>query len=463
MLDYDVIVLGGGSAGSAAAAAAHEAGARTAMINDGELGGLCILRGCMPTKSMLAAAHAIHEAERLAPFGARLEGRVAADFARIMQRKDGHVARFKKAKVDGIAAAGYEVIDARGRFVAGGGVEVDGRVLQARSYVIATGSRSWNLPIPGIEDVPVWDSDSVMGLQEQPERLLVQGAGPIGLELGQFFARIGTHVSLVNRSPLLSRFDTDAGAELTAALEAEPRFDLLVPGTIRQLAPRGRGLVASVEHGDRLREVEADALLMAIGREAALDDLGLEHVGLTPANGGLSHDDGMRTANPAIYVVGDATGTEQILHIANQEGAAAGANAAAGEIVERVDRRLRMSMIFTDPPYAEVGETEAAARKRGLEPVVGKARFAETGRAITMETEYGVWKLVVDPRDRKILGTTILGPRADDLAHIVTVMMHHDATVDEIFELPWYHPTLSEVMLNLGRSARRQLSSISVS
>ena len=192
MTDYDVVVLGGGSAGATAAAAAHNSGARTLMINDGELGGLCILRGCMPTKSMLAAAHAIHEARHLEPFGARLYGYIDVDFGKIAARKDGHVARFKKAKVDSINSSGYTVLDASGRFVEPSVVEAGGQRIRAKKFVIATGSVPASLPIPGIEDVPVWTSDDVMCLNEAPRRLLVQGGGAIGLELAQLFARIGS-------------------------------------------------------------------------------------------------------------------------------------------------------------------------------------------------------------------------------------------------------------------------------
>ena len=260
MPDYDVIVLGGGSAGTAAAAAATGAGARTAMINRGELGGLCILRGCMPTKSLLATAHAVHEANHLAPFGATLEGKIRPDFARIMQRKDQHVARFKKAKIELIERSDYEVIEGTARFAVGGGVDVDGRTLTAGRYVIATGSVPTQLPIPGVERVPVLTSDDVMELKCQPSALLVHGAGPVGLELGQFFARIGTEVLLVNRSPLLSKIDSEAGEELARALRDEPRLQLALPGRIDQLRPDGEGLVARVTTGGGEREFRADAL-----------------------------------------------------------------------------------------------------------------------------------------------------------------------------------------------------------
>lgn len=453
MHDYDVIVLGGGSAGTSAAAAATKAGARTLMINDGELGGLCILRGCMPTKAMLASAHALHEATHTEPFGVRLEGRVTADFARIMERKAEQVLRFQRAKVRSVESQDYEVLFGRARFAPAGGVEVGGRRLKAGAYVIATGSAPAILPIPGLEDVPVLTSDNVMRLESQPASLLVQGAGPVGLELSQFFARIGTRVLLVNRSALLSRFDEECGEELARAFREEPSLELAVPGVIERLSGAGSGLVARVRSGGRAFDYEADALLMAAGRRAALDDVGLEHAGLRAVGGRLPCDSRMRTTNPQVYVAGDATGVFQILHLANQEGSVAGHNAAGAGPEKQMDYRLRMAVVFTDPPFAQVGANEREARLEGWDPVVGRARLPETGRAITMSVRHGLWKLYACKSTGEILGCSMLGPRADDLIHLVALLMADRAAVGRIFELPWYHPTLSEVMLNVGRDA----------
>ena len=397
----------------------------------------------------------MHDTERLERFGVHLEGRAVPDFSRIMRRKDRAVRRFQKAKVESIEASDYEVIPGRGRFVEGGRVCVGDRLLEARSYVIATGSAPTVPEIDGIDEVRVLTSDDVMELTEQPRRLIVQGAGPIGLELGQFFSRIGTEVVVVNRSPILWRCDREAGAELARALNAESNLEPRLSTTIERLRPKGDGLVATLrtETGDQ--EVEADALLTAIGRHALVDDLGLEHLGLETAGSILRHDDTLQTANPRVFVAGDATGGYQVLHMSNQEGRVAGHNAAVEEPERRMDYRLKMQVFFTDPPYASVGYSEQEAERVACDLVVGTARFPETGRAITMEVEHGLWKLLADGHSGEIIGSSILGPRADDLIHEIATMMHYGGKVDDILDMPWYHPTLSEVVLELARSIRR--------
>ena len=364
--------------------------------------------------------------------------------------------RFQQAKIRSVEDDGYEVLFGRGCFLPDGAIEVDGRRLLARRYVIATGSESCSLPIPGIEDIDVLTSDDVMRLSSPPRALVVQGAGPIGLEFAQFFARIGTRVLLVNRSPLLSHADPECGVELQRVLEEEPGLELAVPGTIRSLRKSSAGLAASFDHSGGMGEFEADALLMAVGRRPALHDLGLEHVGVEIAAGRVQHDAFLRTTNPTIYVAGDATGDFQILHLGTREGTVAGRNAAQAEPKLRMDYRLKMNVIFTDPPYAQVGASEAEAGQRTDGLIVGRARFAETGRAITMDVGHGLWKLFADRESGELLGSAMIGPRADDLIHLISVMMHYHGGVDDIPDLPWYHPTFSEILIDLARDLGRQ-------
>ena len=449
MPDYDVLVLGGGSAGSRAARAAAAEGARTAMINDGELGGLCILRGCMPTKAMLASAHAMHDARRLEPFGVVPGGEPTPDFERIMARQKGMVRRFQAAKIAGIEAQPHDVIDGRGRFVSTREIELDGRTLSARAFVLATGSRPHLPDLPGLSEVTVLTSDDVMELERPPASLIVYGAGPIGLELAQFFARIGTRVALVNRSPLLRKFDLGAGEELADALGRE--MELRIGTCIQRVERETAGAVAHLDDGTVVR---GEAILVALGRCANLQGLGLEAFGLDVSCETLAVDETMQSAHPALFAAGDVTGHYQILHLANREGEVAGRNAAGASPRECIDYRLKMSVTFSDPPYAHVGATEAELAASGIPYRKGTVRFPETGRAITMSVEHGLWTLYAHAESGEILGASILGPRADDLVHLISILMWKRETIDAVDSLPWYHPTLSEVMIDLARAIR---------
>ena len=447
MHSYDVLVLGGGTAGSAAAEAAHRTGARVAMFNDGELGGLCILRGCMPTKTLLHAAHLVHHSSHSTTDGIRVKG-ADVDFAAVMANKDAKVERFKRAKIAGIEGGGYEVIDARARFSGPDTVEAGDEIYRfTRGAVIATGSVPSIPPIPGLDDVPYMTSDDVMRLTERPDSILALGSGAVGLELCQFFARIGTRVTLVSRRRVFEKIDPVLADEMERVLGSEPGFDLIQP--VRPVGVSRRAGKVEFRLEDE-RRVVADALLLGTGRSPLLDGLGLPAAGIEVRDGAVVHGDDLRTSNRRVFVAGDATGDEMILHVASDEGRVAGLNAALEESVERVDRRLAMQVVFTDPPLATLGLTEPQTREQGRSIVTSQILLPETGRAITGDVRHGLCKFVADTETGEILGAQILGPRADDLIHTLAAVLFYRGTAADLVSMPWYHPTVSEVFLSLA-------------
>ena len=456
MKSFDVLVLGGGTAGTAAAKAAATVGARVAMFNAGELGGLCILRGCMPTKTMLHAAHLVHQAERHHTPGIG-HAIPSIDFTAVMANKDAKVKRFKDAKIRGIESGGYEVIDAYARFTGPDTVEADGVTYGfAKGAVLATGSIPTIPPIPGIEKVTVWDSDDVMALTELPESVIVMGSGAIGLELALFLARMGSRVTQVSRSPILSKLDPVLTEEMERIIDAEPNLELVSRFKATGIAERDGEVHLHLETDKGARTVSALRFVAATGRHVKLEGMGLAAAGVETDRGHVVHDVCMRTSNPNIFVAGDATGCLQLLHVANWEGTSAGLGAARAPGEHPVERRLRMGVVFTDPPLSIVGMTESEATAAGLPVVTAHARFAETGRAITMDVQHGVWKLVAHKDTGEILGTQILGPRADDIGHVISTVMYYHGTVNDLLKMPWYHPTVTEVLLSLARELAEQ-------
>ncbi len=450
--EFDVVVLGGGTAGTAAAKAAAESGARTVMFNDGELGGLCILRGCMPTKTLLHAAHLVHEARHHHTPGVG-HGELDVDFDAVMGNKSAKVARFKRAKIQGIERGGYEVVDARAAFSGRDTVKAGGKEYRfTKGAVIAAGSVQFVPPVDGLDQVPYWTSDTVMALETQPSSLVVVGSGAIGLELAQFFSRIGTRVTLLSRRPVFQDVDPLVVEEMAAALDAEPNFERLAEWKPLRVSERpGGGVTVDVEGPDASRTIEADAILVATGRKAAVEGLGLDAAGVDVKNGRVVCGADMQTSNPNVFVAGDVTGNRLLLHVANWEGRVAGLGAAQVPGEHAVEQRLHMEVVFTDPPMAMIGMTEAQAREAGHDVVTASARASETGRAITMDVQHGALKLVADKASGEILGGQFLCPRADDIVHVISSIMFYRGTAAQMLDMPWYHPTVTEVLLSLAR------------
>lgn len=447
-ISYDVLVIGGGTAGSAAARAARQAGARVAMFNDGELGGLCILRGCMPTKTLLHAAHLVHHATHSHTPGVAVRG-AGIDFAAVMANKDAKVARFQRAKVASIESGGYDVIDARARFTGPDTISAAGVTYRFTSgAVLAAGSVPAVPPIRGIDDVPFVTSDDLMWLAGRPDSVVAVGAGAVGLELCQFLARMGTRVTLLSRHRVFERIDPVLAGEMERILAAEPNFELLQPVRPVRVSREAGQVACELDDG---RRIVADLLFLATGRTAVHSDLDLPAAGIRVQEGVVICGDDMQTTNPRVFVAGDATGEEMILHVASQEGRVAGSNAAAGGPVERVDRRVDIRVIFTDPPLGTLGMTEQEATRAGRRVITSQIMFPETGRAITQDVQHGLCKVVADAARGEIIGAQILGPRADDLIHTLAAVLFYRGTAADMLSMPWYHPTQSEVFLSLAR------------
>ena len=291
-----------------------------------------------------------------------------------------------------------------------------------------------------------------MALTECPESVAVLGSGAIGLELAQFLARMGSRVELISRRPVFADWGTSVAQEMDQALADEPNFTSHAPGTpvaVRQ--SEDGGVAIELETAGGAQTVTAQHLLLAAGRHAAVGGLDLDLAGVEMDRRQVKAGPDMRTTNPKIFVAGDATGERLLLHVANWEGAAAGMGAAGVVEVQPVERRLHMSVVFTDPPLATLGMTEEQAKAEGIEAIVAEARFPETGRAITMDVAHGVMRLVAAASNGEILGAQILGPRADDIIHAVSTVMYYRGTAQDMLAMPWYHPTLSEVLLGLAR------------
>jgi len=297
-----------------------------------------------------------------------------------------------------------------------------------------------------------------MALTSIPESVAVIGSGAIGLELAQFLSRMGARVELISRRPVFADWGESVVGEMDRVMADEPNFTSHAPGTPVSIRKSGGGVVIQIQNEAGEKIVQAQHLLLAAGRRAAVDELGLDLAGVEMEGRQVVAGSDMRTTNPKVFVAGDASGERLLLHVANWEGTAAGKGAAGVAAVAPVERRLHMSVVFTDPPLATVGMTEAEAQSQNIETVAAEARFPQTGRAITMDVAHGVMRLVASADRGEILGAQILGPRADDIIHAVSAVMYYRGTALDMLAMPWYHPTLSEVLLSLAREIDAKVS-----
>ncbi len=445
--DFDVVVVGGGSAGYAAARSTAAAGLKTAVADGArELGGLCILRGCMPTKALLHAAEVRHMVGRAGEFGVRA-GKVGHDFRRVMARKNELIRGFVEYRQGQLGDGRFELIRAEAFFLDAHTLDLGlGRKVSARNVVLATGSQpSPPPPVPGLAEIGYWTSDDALAVGRLPKSLIVLGGGAVAVEFAQFFARFGTRVTLVQRSAhILSDCDADVAQALEGALTKEGLR--LFTGT-RLVSARQAGRLKEVtfEHGGRMRRVAAEEILLALGREANTGSLNLDLAGVAAKSGKIVTDASMRTTARHVYAAGDCASLNEIVHLAVLQGELAGHNIAFPRRPRTMDDRLLMAVVFTEPQVATVGLSEKVAAARGVVCMTATYPFNDHGKSLILGATAGFVKLLADPGSGEILGGSCVGPLGGELIHEITAAMAKRMTVGELAAMPHYHPTLAEI------------------
>lgn len=431
---FDLVVVGGGSGGLAAARTGARLGRRTALVQDGRIGGDCTFTGCVPSKTLIEAA------ARGRPFGEAM-ALVRQVIEQIAATETGEV----------LAAEGIEVVQGQARFVAPRTLEVGGRSLQAKRVVIATGSAPVVPPVPGLGQVPFLTNETVFTLQAAPGSIAILGGGAIGCELAQAFCRLGVRVALIEATPhLLFREEPEAGAVVATVLGAEGvalHFDAKVTRVHRE--PSGEGVVLELAGG---AAVEADHLLVATGRRAVTE-------GLDPKAGGvkLDHrqavvtDRFLRTSASGVYAAGDVTGRMAFTHAADEMGRVAVRNAFSRLRRRAFDESAIPSVTFTDPEVARVGRVEREVRERGAQ--VAMQPMEAVDRALTARRTEGFVKLIAGPRrilgtvgGGRLLGSTVVAPRAGEMIHEAAIAMRTNMFTGRLAQTVHAYPTWSSAI-----------------
>jgi pyruvate/2-oxoglutarate dehydrogenase complex dihydrolipoamide dehydrogenase (E3) component len=449
-LQYDVAVLGAGSAGFAAARATAAGGLRTVVLEGGaETGGLCILRGCMPSKALLHAAEALHLARLGKIWGLRIPA-AGFDFARVMARKRAMVEDFAAFRRQQLKEGPFDFLRAQARFADAHTLELAGtggapQCLTARHFVISTGSVPAPPPCPGLEEAGYWTSDDALSLKKLPRSLVVLGGGPVAVELAQFFCRMDVKVTLIQRSAhILRESDPDAAAALETVLRREG-VEIFAPSRLLRAFRQGRSKGVEFDYNKGTRRAAAEAILAATGRTPNTAGLGLDKIGVRTDGGRIVANAEMRTSARHIYAAGDCTGPHQIVHLAVEQGEVAAHNILHPRRRRRMDERLLTRVVFTEPQAATVGLTEREARARGIRFLAASYPFADHGKSLILEAKDGFVKLLADEKTGVIIGGACVGPLGGELIHEIVAAMAGKLTARDLAAMPHYHPTLAEI------------------
>jgi len=442
----DVAVIGGGSGGYAAARTAAAGGLKTVVVEGGkEVGGLCILRGCMPTKALLYAAEVKHLAEHAPTWGVKAS-KVSFDFNRVMARKNAQIKDFADFRAQQLNDGRFKFIRANACFIDSHTVQLStGRKLSAKYFVIATGSVVAPPPLPQLAEVGYLTSDDAVALKRLPKSLIVLGGGAIAVEFAQFFARFGVKVTVIQRSEhMLKEFDSDAGTEIEKVFRREG-VDVYTGTKIVGAERKGKLKTVIFEQKGKRVSVSAQKILFALGRVPNTRGLGLENANVKMDEGRIITDSKMRTSAPHIFAAGDCTGPHEIVHIAIQQGETAVHNILKPKAQRRMDYRLLISVVFTEPQVATVGLTEKEATARGIKYLTASYPFNDHGKSLIMEAKDGFVKLLAESKTGKIIGGSCVGPVGGELIHEIVAAMAKGMTARELAAMPHYHPTLAEI------------------
>ena len=446
---FDAIIVGAGQAGPALAARCSREGLRTAIIERGAFGGTCVNVGCVPTKTLVASARAIHMARRGAEFGFATGGELRVDMLRVRARKDAIV----KASTEGVEAwmrglKHTEVIIGQACFTGPRTLRVGGRVLTAPRIFLNLGGRAVLPDLPGVHDLPTLDNVSVMQLDAVPEHLVIVGGSYIGLEFAQLMRRLGAQVTVVERSPrLLPREDDDVADGVRAILQAEG-IRIVLGAECLSLSRQGRQIAIGAECATAdSPPVVGSHVLLAVGRRPNTDGIALDLAGIgTDARGYITVDEQCRsTSAEGVWAVGDCNGRGAFTHTAWNDHEIVVANLFDGD-PRRIADRIPCYALFTDPPLARIGASESEVRASGRPALRAKMPMQRVGRAREAGETQGFMKVLVDAQSRRLLGAAILGMNGDEVIHGMLDMMAAGQTVDGMARTVHIHPTVSELV-----------------
>jgi mercuric reductase len=442
---FDVAVIGAGSAGFSAAITAADEGARVALIGYDTIGGTCVNVGCVPSKALIRAGESLHNAAASKRFDGIEASASVTDWSAVVAQKQALVDELRQAKYVDVLPSYNTIAYKQGKasFTKNGHLTVDGEQLDVGKIIIATGSKPHIPAIPGIDSIPYLTSTTALELEELPSSLLVMGAGYIGVEIAQIFARAGVDVTIVSRRGLLPEAEPEIGLALTEYFQDEG-IRVATCNAYREIKKTNTGLELMVETDDSQQVLDAERLLVATGRTPNSQSLNLAAADIRiQKNHGIEVDSHMRTSREGVYAAGDVTGTDQFVYMAAYGAKIAARNALNANSLT-YDNTVMPAVVFTDPQVASVGLTEAEAISQGYEARTSTLTLDNVPRALAARDTRGLIKLIADGSTGKLLGTHILAPEGADSIQAAAIAIKTGMTYQQLGEMIFPYLTTVE-------------------
>jgi len=449
MSKVDVTIIGGGPGGYVAAIKAAHLGLKVVLVEKDRLGGVCLNKGCIPTKALVSTAEILHNIKRADEFGIGVEG-ISVDFVKIMNRKEQIVKRLTSGVEQLLKANQIRTIFGEGSILEPGVVEVTGNdkqkeLIETKNIIIATGSSAMKLPIPGLNLDGVITSDEILTLQKLPARLLIIGGGVVGIEFAGIFNALGVEVTVVEMLPqILPPIDEEISQRLSLILKKRG-IKILINSKVKEIKKNDQNLevIVSAPGGEDLI-LPAEKILLSAGRVPDFGNIDMERLGIELEDKAIKVDEKMKTNIPGIYAIGDVVGKVMLAHVASAEGKVAVENIAGEE--RTMNYKAIPNCVFSIPEVASVGLTEKEAREKYPRTKISKFPYMANGKALGMGEVEGLVKIIADEDNFEILGLHILGSHASDLIAEGTLAISMEATAEEIIDTIHAHPTLPEII-----------------
>jgi len=445
-MERDLVIIGGGPGGYEAAIRGAQLGAKVTLIEEDKMGGTCLNRGCIPTKSLYKNAETVRSLKNMDEYGISLTG-YDFNMEKVQERKNEVVNKLVSGIDQLLKGNGVEVIKGKASFKGARIIEVitenGTEEITAAYIIIATGSSPSAVPVPGIDLKGVVTSDEILNFEQVPKSLAILGGGVVGVEFAGIFASLGAQVTIIEFLPkILYRLDDELSKKLTVYLKKQG-VKIMTGSALKEVQSFDDGLKVIVGSDKGISELACDCLLTAAGRKPNLEGLNLELSGIEYDKKGIKVDENYKTSVEGIYAIGDVIGGVMLAHVASEEGKACVENICGHN--SKVDYNAVPSCVFTFPEAASVGMTEDEAKGNNVEYIVGKSMFGANGKALTMGEGEGFVKVLAEKESHKIIGVHIMGPHASDMVHEGSLAIHNGLTVEDIKESVFAHPTLSEV------------------